>query len=107
MVTGLSMTAAVLSGKFDPVPGGLSYEEKDKWQIAKAWDEALASRHAVRPCTLPRLDKVEELRVFADLICPRMLAHDMMIKRVPREVQETKRAKNQAKILDMLESYYL
>ncbi|OAA64208.1 Aminoglycoside phosphotransferase [Niveomyces insectorum RCEF 264] len=95
----------VLSGNFGQVPEGLSEEQLDKWEVAKAWDAALATRGAIRPSSIAGLDRLEDLRVMADMICPRMLSHEMMLKRAPRDVQEKQRQEIQVKLLRLLEKY--
>lgn len=99
------LAKSVLSGNFDQVPEGLSDEQLEKWEVAKAWDATLASRGAIRPSSIAGLDRLEDLRVMADLICPRMLSHEMMLKRTPRDVQEKKRQEVQVKLLRLLERY--
>ncbi|KAH8890678.1 hypothetical protein GQ53DRAFT_170527 [Thozetella sp. PMI_491] len=95
----------VLSGDFTQVPQGLSKAEIEQWELAHAWDAALRSRGVTRLSSIDGLNRLEDLRVLSSLICPRILTNPFILKRTPREVQETTRAENEGKLLHLLDRY--
>jgi hypothetical protein len=48
---------------------------------------------------------LRDVAELASLLCPHMLGHPVMIKRVPVEAQEKRRAENEGKIVWILEKY--
>jgi len=96
---------SVLSGKFDEgqVTDDLSDEQRNMWEVAKAWDGALGDRNAIRPNSIPGIAKLQNLRILTDLILPRMLRSNYMRRAVPRDVQEKIRAESEIKLLELLD----
>ncbi|KAK4443222.1 aminoglycoside phosphotransferase [Podospora aff. communis PSN243] len=96
---------ALLSGVFEPLSSNLPQEKMEAWELAKTWDNALVSKGLIRPSQITGMEGLQDLSDLASLLCPRMLSHPMFLKRTPKEVQETKRAETEVKILKMLEKW--
>ena len=99
------LRAPVLSTEFDPVPEDLSDDIRTKWELARVWDAELVKKGALRPSTIAGIERLDDLRTMVDLLCPRALSNEMMLSKTPREVQERKRAENEALIVQLLEHY--
>ncbi|KAK1757149.1 aminoglycoside phosphotransferase, partial [Echria macrotheca] len=95
---------AVWSGVFDPALEGLSDEEKEMWEVAKAWDDELASLGLVRPSQTAGKDGLRDLNELLALLCPRILDYPMCMKRLSKGgVHGKTRAEIEAKIAETLD----
>ncbi|KAK8026317.1 phosphotransferase enzyme family protein [Apiospora marii] len=88
----------VLSGDFSQQPVDLSEEEKRMWDIAKAWEGALARRGAIRPSTIAGVDRIQALRDLEELLCPFALASEVMLGRISDAEKAAKKEEVEIKI---------
>lgn len=95
----------LLSGDFSTKPEGLSADEVRKWEVAKAWDEAIAEAGAIRPSDIAGVDRIQTLKSFGDLLCPFELTNDFMLKRKSDEEKLKKKSEMEAKMLKWLDDY--
>lgn len=79
------IVTAVLTGKFDNVIESLFDEENTKWQVAQAWDAALAARGAIRPYSIASIDRLRQLMKLEDALCPSRLGNERAIERLRRQ----------------------
>ena len=94
----------VLSGDFTTPPlADMSDQDMRKWKIAKACDEALAQRGAIRPSSIPGVDGIKCLKTLEDLICPFALAHEVMLKRMSEDERAKRRADTEAELIKTLD----
>jgi hypothetical protein len=101
------LQTAVLTGKFNSLGEQLSDENKSKWDIAEAWDNALATRNATRPSSIKGIEVLEKLRRLEELLCPFQLGNETMVARIKTNSPESLQGKkNDAakSLIDMLES---
>ncbi|KAI2463779.1 hypothetical protein F4781DRAFT_426085 [Annulohypoxylon bovei var. microspora] len=95
----------LLSGDFSTQPEGLSADEVRKWEVAKAWDKAVAEAGAIRPSNISGVDRIRALKDLEDSICPFELASEVMLKRISDEDKLRKKKETEVKILKWLETY--
>ncbi|UNI15537.1 hypothetical protein JDV02_002063 [Purpureocillium takamizusanense] len=74
---------AILSGHFHDnlAADSASEEEREAWELAKAWDAALLKHGAIRPSDIKGMVTLEKLRSLTDLLAPFELANKAMLKR--------------------------
>ena len=84
----LKIISAVVSGKFDDLDASLSAEDKVKWQVAKAWDAALAARGVTRPSSMSGIGRLRQLMELEDALCPSRLGNECAIDRLKRQSPE-------------------
>ncbi|OTA67279.1 hypothetical protein K449DRAFT_419927 [Hypoxylon sp. EC38] len=95
----------LLSGDFSTQPDGLSADDIRKWEVAKAWNEAITRAGAIRPSNIAGVDRIQALKGFEDSLCPFELANEVMLKRTSDEKKLSRRKEMEAKILKFLETY--
>ncbi|KAI5927170.1 hypothetical protein F4810DRAFT_699354 [Camillea tinctor] len=95
----------VLKGDFSVQPEGLSDEDIRKWEVAKAWDAAITKTKATRPSDIAGVERIEALRDLEDLLCPFVLASDVMLRRISDEDKAKKKQETADKILSWLNTY--
>ncbi|RKU42714.1 hypothetical protein DL546_003160 [Coniochaeta pulveracea] len=72
----------ILSGDFSTPPtDSAPAEEMRAWEIATAWDTALAKKGTIRPSSIAGIRQVQALSTFEQLLCPFDLASEVMLKR--------------------------
>src|SRR4051812_5929580 len=66
------LQAAVLSGRFGDLDDGEapSSDVGTTWEVARAWDNALATRDAIRPSSIQGIHQVQKLMKLEDALCP-------------------------------------
>jgi aminoglycoside phosphotransferase (APT) family kinase protein len=95
---------AVLKSVFEDSNATFSDEEKVDWQVAKAWDSALAVRGVVRPSQIKGVEDLEKLRKLEELICPFMLSTDIILKRrTPEQILKMKQ-EAEVNLIELLNS---
>ncbi|KAK8139513.1 phosphotransferase enzyme family protein [Apiospora sp. TS-2023a] len=99
------MQPYVLSGDFSQQPADLSEEEARRWEIAKAWNEALVRRGATRPSTIAGVDRIQALRDLEELLCPFALASEVMLGRISDVEKTAKKMEVEVKIADWLDHW--
>ncbi len=95
----------ILSGDFRTPPDGGSAEETRAWEIAKAWDSAVAERGGIRPSSIAGIANVQALSELEQLLCPFELASDVMLKRLSHEDKAKRRAETESKIWKWLKEH--
>ncbi|KAI1458493.1 hypothetical protein F4805DRAFT_140969 [Annulohypoxylon moriforme] len=95
----------LLSGDFSTEPEGLSADEARKWEVAKAWDKAIAEASAIRPSDITGVNRIQALKDLEDSLCPFELANEVMLKRKSDEEKLKKKNEIEKKILKWLETY--
>ncbi|KAI8958636.1 hypothetical protein F5Y11DRAFT_351309 [Daldinia sp. FL1419] len=93
----------LLSGNFTTPPEGLSEEDIRKWEIAKAWDAAIAEAGAIRPSNIVGVECIQKLKDLEDLLCPFELANKDMLKRISDKEKAKKKQEMERKILRWIE----
>lgn len=93
----------IISGDFSTPPDGASAEEARAWEIAKAWDTALAKRGASRPSSIASIGYVQALSNLEQLLCPFDLASPVMLKRRSDEDNVKRLAEVESKIKQWFE----
>ncbi|KAK9426611.1 hypothetical protein SUNI508_00138 [Seiridium unicorne] len=68
---------AILSSNFGEVDNTLSSEYKAKWEVAKAWNSALATRGIIRPSSIQGIEKLEKLNDLEQALCPFQLSNEV------------------------------
>ena len=94
--------ANIFEGDFGAAPEGLDEEEAKKWEIAKAWDTALARAGGIRPSSVAGIRSIADLRALEGLLSPHTLTSEVMLKRISDEEKAKKRADIEAKIVAWL-----
>lgn len=79
---------ATITGIFEEADERLSAEDKDKWEIAKAWNSALAAQGTIRPSTIQGIEKLDKLRQLEEVLCPHHLGSSVMVERMRRKTPE-------------------
>ncbi|KAI0119265.1 phosphotransferase enzyme family-domain-containing protein [Daldinia grandis] len=97
----------LLSGDFTTQPKGLSAEDVRKWEIAKAWNVAITQVGAIRPSDIIRVERIQALRDWEDLLCPFELANEVMLKRISEEEKAKKKREAEGKIRKWIEDHEL
>jgi aminoglycoside phosphotransferase (APT) family kinase protein len=82
------LRSAILSGKFRDADDTLPPADRVKWEIAKAWDSALAAKGAIRPSSIQGIDKLERLREIEQALCPFHLSNEVMVERAKQKSPE-------------------
>jgi hypothetical protein len=96
---------AVLTGKFHLSDSAVfSLEAEIKWEIAKAWDSALAANNAIRPSSIKAVEKLEKLRNLEELLCPFALTNEVLVKYKSPEQLQKGRSETEAKLTAILDS---
>lgn len=96
----------ILSGEFGTPPAdGVPAEEVRAWEIAKAWDTALAKKGAARPSSIAGIRQVQALSNFEQLLCPFELSSEVMLKRRSHEDNAKRLAETGAKIKEWLKEH--
>ncbi|KAI0129734.1 hypothetical protein BJ170DRAFT_719732 [Xylariales sp. AK1849] len=95
------LTSKILKGDFgEPLPD-LDAKELEAFEIAKAWDTAVASTGVFRPSSIEGMGKILELRELENLLCPFALGNEMMqmmLKRISDEEKTKRRRETEVKI---------
>ncbi|OTA99897.1 hypothetical protein M426DRAFT_66870 [Hypoxylon sp. CI-4A] len=95
----------LLSGDFSTQPDDLPAEDVRKWEIAKAWDAAIARKGAIRPSQIVGVDRICALGELQDLLCPFELANEAMLKRISDKDKLKKKAETEMGIVTWLATY--
>ncbi|KAI1415376.1 hypothetical protein F5Y13DRAFT_8456 [Hypoxylon sp. FL1857] len=95
----------LLSGNFSIQPAELSAGDVRKWEVAKAWNEAITRAGAIRPSDIAGVSQIQALRDLEDYLCPFELASEVMLKRISEEKRASKRQETEDKILKWLKAY--
>lgn len=72
------LQVAILTGDF--TSGPCKEDDKEAWEIAKLWDEAVKKHGGKRPSDFKGIQTLYMLKTFADKICPFMLGKDVLVK---------------------------
>lgn len=72
---------------------------------AKAWDDALAERGALRPSEIPGMTAIEQLRKLESLLAPFALHHPVMLKRKTAEQIVEMRTAGEKELIECLERF--
>ncbi|CAI0648591.1 unnamed protein product [Colletotrichum noveboracense] len=94
---------AMLAGNFD-IPD-LPEEAVGQLARAKAWDDALAERGALRPSEIAGMAALEQLRKLESLLAPFALHHPVMLKRKTAEQIVEMRATGERELIECLERF--
>lgn len=94
---------AILAGNFD-IPD-LPEEAVGQLARAKAWDDALAERGALRPSEIAGMAALEQLRKLESLLAPFALHHPVMLKRKTAEQIVEMRAAGEKALIECLERF--
>ena len=76
-----------------------------QWDIAKAWDEALARAGAARPRTISNFKEIADVYWLADKVSPFELDSPVLRKRKTAEQLKEMRDKTEALIVRFLDMY--
>lgn len=95
----------MLTGDFDGIGGSLPQEAAGQLTTARAWDNALKERGAVRPSDIKGMAALDGLRKLEALACPFALEHPVMLKRKTREEIEEMRAVAERELVGCLEGF--
>jgi len=82
---------AVFSGRFDGLEDdgeAPSADSRTTWEVAKAWDSALAARDAIRPSKIQGIRQVQKLMTLEGALCPHQLSSVVRIERLRKESPE-------------------
>ncbi|KAH8893473.1 hypothetical protein GQ53DRAFT_822154 [Thozetella sp. PMI_491] len=96
---------AILSGDFNVKPEGLDEEQSEKWEVAKAWENAAAEKGLKRPSTLAGVRKLVELRKLETILCPFNLGNEFRLSRMKEEDKVKQRAETEAQLVEWLVGY--
>ncbi|KXH46032.1 phosphotransferase enzyme family protein [Colletotrichum nymphaeae SA-01] len=96
---------AMLTGDFDGIRGSLPQEAAGQLTTARAWDDALRERGAVRPSDIKGMAALDGLKKLEALACPFALEHPVMLKRKTREEIEEMRAVAERELVGCLEGF--
>ncbi|KAK1447494.1 phosphotransferase enzyme family protein [Colletotrichum melonis] len=96
---------AMLTGDFDGIRGSLPQEALGQLTTARAWDDALRERGAVRPSEIRGMAALDGLRRLEALACPFALEHPVMLRRKTREEIEGMRAAAERELVRCLEGF--
>ncbi|KAI8225144.1 hypothetical protein K4K54_004794 [Colletotrichum sp. SAR 10_86] len=72
---------------------------------AKAWDDGLAERGALRPSEIPGMTAIEQLRKLESLLAPFALHHPVMLKRKTAEQIVEMRGAGERELIECLERF--
>lgn len=78
------LRTAILTGEWD-LDDNPSPDAKITWEIAKAWDSALAAQGIIRPSSILGINKLGTLWALEDALCPSNLSNEFKIKRTQRK----------------------
>ncbi|OTA90239.1 hypothetical protein M434DRAFT_78189 [Hypoxylon sp. CO27-5] len=95
----------LLSGDFSTQPDSLSADDIRKWEVAKAWNEAITRAGAIQPSSIAGVDQIQALKDFEDSLCPFELANEAMLKRTSSQEKLNRREEMEAKIFKFLNAY--
>ena len=95
----------VLSGDFSEQPDGLSDAEARAWEIAKAWDTAMAANGGIRPSSIAGVDRIQALAELEKMLAPRELVHPVVLKRIPEDERPGRKAEKEGEIREWLRRY--
>lgn len=98
---------AVLTGDFNALPGCLSEEANERWQVAKDWDAAVTARRAIKPSLIAGIRDLEQLRMFDELLAPFPLTNEVLLSTWSAEKLDKVRSETEARLLDWLASQSL
>lgn len=87
---------AVLSGEFDDM------DSDEASELAKAWDDALRERSAIRPSDVRGMETLVKLRKLSDLLCPFQLANPR--KKTEEQIAEL-RVKQEKALVEALDGF--
>ncbi|KAK1708260.1 hypothetical protein BDP67DRAFT_411225 [Colletotrichum lupini] len=96
---------AMLTGDFDGIRRSLPQEALGQLTTARAWDDALRERDAVRPSEIRGMAALDGLRRLEALACPFALEHPVMLRRKTREEIEGMRAVAERELVRCLEGF--
>lgn len=96
---------AVLSGDFDADSANIEDEQREDWEIAKAWDAALRDAGGVRPSDIAGIDTLNRLREMRNLLNPFHPSLGVATKgKTPEELAKM-RADAEASLIKALDSF--
>ncbi|WQF77167.1 Putative aminoglycoside phosphotransferase, protein kinase-like domain superfamily [Colletotrichum destructivum] len=88
---------ALLTGSFEVKD--LPAEACEVWEIAKAWDAALAARNTLKPRTIAGVSVLAQLAKLEGLLCPFKVAHPVFLKNMTSEkIAEERAAAEEASV---------
>ncbi|KAL0769137.1 hypothetical protein CaCOL14_008445 [Colletotrichum acutatum] len=96
---------AMLTGDFDGIRARLPQEAAGQLTTARAWDDALKGRGALRPSEIEGMAALDGLRRLETLACPFALEHPVMLRRKTREEIEEMRAVAEGELVGCLEGF--
>ncbi|KAK1674183.1 hypothetical protein BDP55DRAFT_554742 [Colletotrichum godetiae] len=96
---------AMLTGDFDGIRTSLPQEAARQLTRAKAWDDALQERGALRPSEIAGMAALDGLRRMEALACPFALEHPVMLRRKTREEIEEMRGFAEGELVECLEGF--
>ncbi|KAK1634990.1 phosphotransferase enzyme family-domain-containing protein [Colletotrichum phormii] len=96
---------AMLTGDFDGIRTSLPQEAAGQLTRAKAWDDALKERGALRPSEIAGMAALDGLRRLEALACPFALEHPVMLRRKTREEIEEMRGVAEGELVECLEGF--
>jgi hypothetical protein len=99
----LELRKAMLNGFPSPLP--IEADSDVEWDVAKAWDEALAQAGAAGPRTIPGFERIADTYWFADTLSPYELDNPVMRQRRTAEQLEAIRDKTESLIVRFLEMF--
>ncbi|KAF9873182.1 phosphotransferase enzyme family protein [Colletotrichum karsti] len=102
-LSGGRLAKAILTGNFD-IPD-LPEEAARQLTRAKAWDDALAARGALRPSAISGITALDRLSKLEALLGPFILTHPVMLKRrTAEQIADTRRA-TEKQLVECLEIF--
>lgn len=93
---------AMMTGDFDSIPD-LPEAAAGQLAVAKAWDDALAEKGAIRPSNVAGIEALDRLRRLESLLCSFALCHPVMLKRKTEEEIAEMRRKAEGELVECLE----
>lgn len=72
---------SILTGNFDTTHEFASGQDAEKWEVAKAWNEAASRRGILRPSSIRGMENLLALKDLEGMLCPFALSNEHMLRR--------------------------
>lgn len=79
-------------------------EDKEKWELGKMLNTALAQRGVIRPSTVKAAGEIRKLRELENMLCPFDLSNEVMLRRISEDAKSERVAQKGQDILRWLAS---
>lgn len=100
----LELRNAMLSGNY-PYISSIEDSSNIAWDVARAWDEALAQAGAASPRTIPNFERIADIYWLTDTLSPFELDNPIMRQRRTSEQLKAIRDKTESLIVRFLDKY--